>query len=121
MGIGQKFKSMWNKLRNKSNGNDERRKKTDAEISAEEVIEEEIYPAGKITTKRKREIENNEKTTNCSSGRKTRTRPDNSGNTERVCGKADVTPTARAGRSRPTNPGYKMIDRSDDSADSSKS
>ena len=125
MSIKQKFKSIWGKLRKKSNkaesGGNEGRDRTDAEISAEEVIEEEIFPKGRITPQRRQKMNADAEITFGSSGRKTRSRPDNSGNVDRICGKSDVTPTVRAGRSRPTNPGYKMIDPSDDSADSSKS
>lgn len=126
MSIKQKFKSLWSKLRHKKSSKNSKnsnvgRDKTDAEISAEEVLVEEIYPAGKVTVRRKKEIEAAAEITEKNSGRTSRARVNNCGKADKVCGKADVKPTAKAGRSRPTNLNYKMIDPSDDSADSSKS
>ncbi|MDE7463456.1 MAG: hypothetical protein K2M48_00360 [Clostridiales bacterium] len=123
MGIKQKFKSLWEKLRHKNSPEKSKvgRDRTDAEISAEDVLVEEIYPAGKVTVRRKKEIEAAADITEKSSGRTTRARVDNRGKVDKVCGKAEVKPTVRAGRSRPTNGSYKMIDPSDDSADTGKS
>ncbi len=123
MSIKQKIKSLWGKLRRK-NTEDENpsRDPADAELSAEEVIVEEIYPQGKVSVpSRRNRLRNDAATTNKSSGRQSRARGDNSGKIDRICGKADVEPPYRAHRSRPTNDGYEMIDPSNDSADTSKS
>lgn len=120
MSIKQKFKTLWGKLRRKNSEPEMPcRDASDAELSAEEVIVEEIYPQGKVTSRKK--LTENAHTTQKNGGRSTRTRVDNSGNTDRICGKAHVDPPYRAGRSRPTNPEYEMIDPSGDSADTSKS
>lgn len=109
MNIKEKFKSMWNKVCKRS-GDDKKKKgkcdadcdcgctvnknPSDAEISAEEVVREEIFPAGK---------------------RKTRA----SATPDPVVRK--TTSCAAKKRSRPTNSNYRMIDPDDNSCDTSKS
>lgn len=122
MSIKQKFKELWGKLRRKNSEPEiSGRNKTDAELSAEEVLVEEIYPEGRVTVARRKQIRDNAETAKKSNGRRTRTHIDNGGSVDKICGKADVVPPYRAGRSRPTNPEYEMIDPSGDSADTSKS
>lgn len=140
MSIGQKFKNMWNKLRRKNGKKTQKRDWSDAELSAEAVIEEEVFPKGKRTPKSRSAANANAKLTKKSSGRTLRNRPDNNGKVDRICkriaegareipqsdttpirGKGEVKPTHRAGRSRPTNDNYEMIDPTNGSADASKS
>lgn len=110
MSLKEKFKSMWSKVCKKSNGDKTEKGKhnaddcdcgctvnknpSDAEISAEEVVREEIFPAGKRKTRAK--------TTPDPVVRKT-------------------TSCAAKKRSRPTNSNYRMIDPDDNSCDTSKS
>ncbi len=121
MSIKQKFKNMWNKLRRKTDTADDIvRDKTDSELSAEEVVEEEIFPAGKMTVKRRAEIAADTAVTNKNSGCCGKAQTGNTKKTDKVCAKANVVP-AHVKRTRPTNPSYQMIDPDDDTIDAGKS
>ncbi len=117
MGMKNKLKSVFNKLRRKGKNAadaaaDIVRDRTDSEISAEEVVTEEIFPEGKRKVKKRVDAETSDDCArrNCKSERG-----------EKVCGKAPVKPACRKNRTRPTNGGYEMIDIDDDTCDSSKS
>ncbi len=119
MNFKEKLGSLWNTIRGNRDGKpgeqDELRvaakretphRRTDTEISAEEVVKEEIFPKGK--TKRVCDPQNSA----CRG--KTKTEANCAGKTP--CGKK---PPSK--RTRPTNSSYEMIDPDGDTCDPSKS
>jgi len=122
MSFKTKAKSFWNKFRRKASDAGESVKQkfeknaADAEISAEEVAREEIYPEGK------RRIAHDCAGVKDAISRDVK-KPKNAScrNADTACGKSDVKPACKKNRSRPTNPGYQMIDPDDNSCDTSKS
>lgn len=132
------MKKLWNKIR--KNGKktieefkenlDKLDKRADAEISAEEVVEAEVYPSGK-RSRSNAELEKNTRAVVRSSGNKPavkkRGKLDKTGTDavknvkKKTSKKADASKKPASKRTRPTNANYRMIDPSDDSADASKS
>lgn len=100
MSIKQKIKSVWNKVKSKTDGKKQNSGsdcdgdscKINSELAADEVIQEEIFPAERRVAKK-----------SCASKR---------------CGCAHK-PASK--RTRPTNDNYQMIDPDNDTCDSSKS
>ena len=98
MSIKQKIKSVWNKVKCKTDDKSKNDKsdcdgdscKINSELAAEEVIQEEVFPAKKHAAKK-------------------------------TCKRCGCTRKPASTRTRPTNPDYKMIDPDDDTCDSSKS
>ncbi len=91
MSIKEKFGRLWGKLRKKNNRPTP--KSADSELSAEEVVEEEIFPEGKRTVKR----------------------------TKKNCGCATGSSKPASKRTRPANPDYEMIDPDCNTCDTGKS
>ena len=98
MSIKQKIKSVWTKVKCKTDDKSKNDKsdcdgdscKINSELAAEEVIQEEVFPAKKHAAKK-------------------------------TCKRCGCTRKPASKRTRPTNPDYKMIDPDDDTCDSSKS
>ncbi len=89
---------------------------TDAEISAEEVVTEEIFPEGKHARI--------DKQANADKPRRAASKSNaaaHAANRKIIHGESPVKPTASRRKTRPTNNDYKMIDPTNDSADTSKS
>ena len=94
------------------------------QISAEEVVETEIYPSGK-RTRPASELEKNTRATVRSSGDKPavkkRGKLDKTGTDVVKNVKKNAAKKPASKRTRPTNENYRMIDTDDNSADTSKS
>lgn len=91
--------------------------RADAEVSVEEVVTEEIYPEGKRVRRASRKADE-QKTKRAAAKSNTAAKKTNR---KIIHGEAPVKPTTSARKTRPTNKSYKMIDPSDESADTSKS
>lgn len=115
MSIKDRIKGAWNKLRNKSADGkvDARKNLVDAEISAEEVVKEEIFPSGRKTASRGKQIAADKKQCKKSACAAKAKKP-----TQK---KTAVTDKSKKKRTRPTNPSYTMIDVDDNTCDSGKS
>ncbi len=133
MGVRQNIKNLWNKIRKngkktveefKENLDKIEKDRTDAEISAEEVAENEIYPSGKRSRPAK-ELERNADAVcrSCGNGQavKKRGKYDKTGTgpVDRLETNAAKKPASK--RTRPTNQSYRMIDPDDNSVDANKS
>ena len=94
-----------------------KKRSQDAEVSAEEVVIEEIYPEGKRARRATRKADE-QQTKRAAAKSPAAVKK---ANAKIVRGEAPVKPTTSAKRTRPTNKSYKMIDPSDESADTSKS
>ena len=94
-----------------------KRNSLDAEVSAEEVVIEEIYPEGKRARRATRKADE-QQTKRAAAKSPAAVKK---ANAKIVRGEAPVKPTTSAKKTRPTNKNYKMIDPSDESADTSKS
>ena len=95
---------------------DTKKRRADAEISAEEVVTEEIYPEGRRARTDSRA--NADKTRRAASKSNAAA---HAANRRIIHGEAPVKPTTSRRKTRPTNDDYKMIDETNDSADTSKS
>ena len=94
-----------------------KKRSQDAEVSAEEVVIEEICTEGKRTRTQARKADE-QKTKRAAAKSPADVKK---ANAKIVRGEAPVKPTTSARKTRPTNKSYKMIDPSDESADTSKS
>lgn len=105
MKLKDKVKAAWANIRNKTKSND-----ADAELAADEVLREEIFPEKTRAARR-------------SCGCK----QDGCGTDKKLSGDKTADPCKKpcgcktSKRSRPTNGDYRMIDRDDNTCDSSQS
>ena len=124
MNIKQKVKGLWGKLRKNSKrteaAKDFDKSRADSELSAEEVVEKEIFPPKKTAAPARR-VARKTADTEAASDSPSKPAKKQSGKRSAASHGLAHSQKGKKGGTRPTNPGYEMIDPDDNTCDSSQS